>query len=92
MANIGPGGLRAQCVAWPLLLPSFSLSLSPLSSFFSSLSLAFDPLRETPVCEIPHGRLGHLQSLEYLSNKIFKTKTKDYLATSRYYSYNLAIL
>ena len=25
---IGPGGLRARCVAWPLLSPSFSLSLS----------------------------------------------------------------
>ena len=23
---IGPGGLRAPCIAWPLLLPSFSLS------------------------------------------------------------------
>ena len=31
--------MRAQCVAWPLLLPSFSLS----SSF--SQSFAFDPLR-----------------------------------------------
>ena len=24
----GPGGLRAPCIAWPLLLPSFSLSSS----------------------------------------------------------------
>ena len=41
----GPGGLRAPCVAWPLLSPSFSL----FSSSFFSLSLspffAFDPLR-----------------------------------------------
>ena len=35
--------LRAPCVAWPLLLPLFSLSFS-LSSFFSP-SFAFDPLR-----------------------------------------------
>ena len=35
----GPGGLRAPCIAWPLLLPSFSLS------FFLSPSSAFDPLR-----------------------------------------------
>ena len=34
MKNIGPDGLRAPCVAWPLLLPSFSLS-----SFFLFLRL-----------------------------------------------------
>ena len=28
--HFGPGGLRAPCVAWPLLLPSFSLSFFPL--------------------------------------------------------------
>ena len=28
--KIGPGGLRAPCVAWPLLLPSFSLSFLSL--------------------------------------------------------------
>ena len=33
--------LRAPCVAWPLLSPSFSLSLSPLFP----PSFAFDPLR-----------------------------------------------
>ena len=37
------------CVAWPLLFPSFSL-FPPLSFFFSP-SFAFDPLRESPVCE-----------------------------------------
>ena len=26
----GPGGLRAPCIAWPLLFPSFSLSFFPL--------------------------------------------------------------
>ena len=38
--GIGPGGLRAPCVVWPLLSPSFSLILS-----FFSPSFAFDPLR-----------------------------------------------
>ena len=37
----GPGGLRAPCVAWPLLFLSFGLFLS----FFFSPSFAFDPLR-----------------------------------------------
>ena len=36
--------LRAPCVAWPLLLPSFSLS-SFLFFFFFSPSFAFDPLQ-----------------------------------------------
>ena len=39
----GPGGLRAPCVAWPLLLPSFSLSLSFL--LFSPPSFTFYPLQ-----------------------------------------------
>ena len=30
---VGPGGLRAPCVAWPLLLPLFSLFLFFLSVF-----------------------------------------------------------
>ena len=40
--------LRAPCVAWPLLLPSFSLSLS---SFFSLRLLLFTHFGESPVRE-----------------------------------------
>ena len=53
--DVGPGsfacakrGAIAIC-SWPLLLQSFSLS-SLL--FLFSPSFAFDPLRETPLCEI----------------------------------------
>ena len=43
--SFGPGGLRAPCVAWPLLLPSFSLSLSLLRL------LLLTHFGESPVCE-----------------------------------------
>ena len=48
--TIGPGGFAyatqggVAMRSWPLLLPSFGLSLSPLSFLFSP-SFAFDPLR-----------------------------------------------
>ena len=47
---IGPGGFACATRggiamrSWPLLLPTFALS--------SSMSIAFDPLRETPEAEI----------------------------------------
>ena len=44
---IGPGGLRAPCVAWPLLSPLFSLS----SSFFSVFCFNL-PHRARP--NLPH--------------------------------------
>ena len=37
--------LRAPCVAWPLLSPSFSLLLLPLLLLLFSPFFAFDPLR-----------------------------------------------
>ena len=45
--EIGPGGLRAPCIAWPLLLPSFSLFY-----IFSLLRLLLlTHFGESPVCE-----------------------------------------
>ena len=41
----GPGGLRAPCIAWPLLLPSVSLSLSLLRL------LLLTHFGESTVCE-----------------------------------------
>ena len=41
----GPGSLRAPCVAWPLLLPSFGL----FPSFFSLRLLLLNHFGETPV-------------------------------------------
>ena len=43
--------LHAPCVAWPLLLPSFSLSLSPHLLLFLRL-LLLTQFGETPVCKI----------------------------------------
>ena len=49
LATIGPGGLRAPCIAWPLLLPSFSLFFSFF--FLSLLLLLLTHFGESPVCE-----------------------------------------
>ena len=81
---VGTGGLRAPCVAWPLLLPSFSLS------FF----LSFSPLRllllthfgESPVCENLLPPIFWPNKKEYLKKEkiqvifIFLRKKTDYLA------------
>ena len=50
--------LRAPCVAWPLLSPTFALSF-----FFFFFWVFLDFLRPA----FSHGRLGHPQSLEYLN-------------------------
>ena len=42
--------LRAPCIAWSLLLPSFRLSF-PLSFLFSLCLLLLTHFRESPVCE-----------------------------------------
>ena len=45
--SFGPGGLRAPCVAWPLLLPSFSLFFL----LFILRLLVLTPFGESPEAE-----------------------------------------
>ena len=48
MGIFGPGGLRAPCVAWPLLSPTFAL----LSFFLFLRLLLLTHFGESPMCEI----------------------------------------
>ena len=79
--SFGPGGLRARCVrhaclrapcvAWPLLSPTFALSLLGNYYFFTKKKLIFWCFFFFLRLALGHSRLGHPLSLEYWISILF---------------------